>query len=136
MVNSFYFNELNIPSTTEGLDKCLAVVDEIGTLLEFDFEKKFSLQTIIVEAVENAIIHGNRGIRELMVKVIFSIDDKHIVIEVKDAGEGFVLEEIVSPVSLDNIRKECGRGIYFIKMLSSDCYTIGKGNLLRIIIDR
>lgn len=131
-----FYKELNIPSTIEGLDQCLIVVKEIELFLKLDYEKLLSLQTCIVESVENAIIHGNKGDRNLSVRVLFEITDDQIIIEVEDQGNGFDIDLIPSPLLKDNLRKESGRGIFFIRNLSSCCITKGNGNILFIIISR
>ena len=136
MNQTLFQKELFIPSTIEGLNECLDTVVEIRELFNLDFDASFGLHTIIVESVENAFIHGNRGVRELKVRVFISICASEILVEVEDSGEGFNLNSIVSLTSKSNIKNEGGRGIFFIKMLSSSCYAIGKGNIIRIKLKR
>lgn len=128
--------ELFIPSTIEGLNICLDVVDEIRTLFDLNFDISFCLHTVIVETVENAFIHGNKGHRDLEVRVYISINQAQIFVEVEDKGEGFDLGSIGHAMSLKDLKSEGGRGIFFIKSLSSFCYTVGNGNIIRIIINR
>ena len=131
-----FYKELNIPSAVEGLDDCLLLVKEIGENFNLDLDKLLSLQTVIVESVENAIIHGNNGIRELKVCFLIQVYTESIFIEVEDQGNGFDIDSVPSPILPENLRKECGRGIFFIRSLSSSCFTRGKGNILYIKIDR
>ena len=70
MDQPLFEQEFRIPSTIEGLKKCLGVVREVKERFELDFETGFSLHTVMVEAVENAIIHGNRGKKDLEVRVL------------------------------------------------------------------
>ncbi len=133
---SLFHTELFIPSTIEGLNKCLDVVDELKEKFGLNFDTCFRLHTVIVEAVENAFIHGNKGVRELEVRVYISISETEIFVEVEDNGDGFDLNSISSPVDGTDLKSEGGRGIFFIKMLSSSCYTGGRGNILRIILNR
>ena len=49
---------------------------------------------------------------------------------------GFDIDMVPSPLLQANIRKESGRGIFFIKNLSSSCYTLGSGNILIMKINR
>ena len=65
----FFYSELHIPSTVKGMNKCLFLVNEISSKFNFDFDKKLSLQTVLVEAVENAFMHGNKGDRNLYVRI-------------------------------------------------------------------
>ena len=136
-MSSFLFiRELFIPSSVEGLEECLLIVKQVGEEFDLDFEKKLSLQTVTVESVENAITHGNRNIRELKVRFNLSITIKEIVVEVEDQGEGYLISSVPSPISDINIRKESGRGIFFIKCFSNRICLLGKGNIIRIYIDR
>jgi serine/threonine-protein kinase RsbW len=136
MDNSGYQIHLSIPSTVEGLNVCLDKVSSIGKEFNFDFDQNFAFHTIIVEAVENAIIHGNKLNRDLYVDIRIAISNLNIFIEVEDRGEGFDLNTIPSPIESANILKESGRGIYFIRKLSNSFVTVGKGNKILIVINR
>jgi serine/threonine-protein kinase RsbW len=131
-----YYKELFINSTSNGLDKCLDFVHSIEKEFNFSFEKRFALYTVVIEAVENAIIHGNKNCQELYVRILISISLDQILVEVEDQGDGFDIKNI--PIPDDNFQKfnECGRGIFIIKNLSLNCYTIDKGNIIRIILER
>lgn len=131
-----FHKEIFIPSTIDGLNRCLDVIDELRELFDLNFDIIFGLHTVLVEAVENAFVHGNKGVRELDVRVFFSISLSEIFVEVEDRGEGFDLNAISSPLDHSNLLREGGRGIFFIKKLSAVCYTEGKGNILRIKLNR
>ena len=126
--------EIFIPSTIDGLNKCLDVIGELREQFDLNFETIFCLHTVLVEAVENAFVHGNKGVRELDVRVFFSVSSSEIFVEVEDRGEGFDLNAISSPIDHLNLLREGGRGIFFIKKLSAGCYA--EGNILRIKLNR
>lgn len=131
-----YDRDLCVPSTVEGLDMILLIVKEVGFICDLNFEKKLSLHTIVVEAIENAFIHGNKAIRDKMVRFSINVNSEQILIEVEDEGDGFDFNQIPSPILNSNIRNESGRGIFFIKSLSDFCCTLGKGNIIQIKINR
>lgn len=60
MNQSLFRKELYIPSTIERLNTCLDVVSEIRD--KFDFDTSFGLHIVILESVEYAFIHVNKGI--------------------------------------------------------------------------
>lgn len=128
--------ELYIPSTIDGLNCCLNMAYELSKQFDFDFDTSFCLHTVIIEAVENAIMHGNRHNGDSEVRVLIELNANEIFVEVEDKGEGFDLNSIPSPVDGSAIQQEGGRGIFFIKSLSSSCTTIGKGNIIRIKLKR
>ena len=136
MINFLYNRDLDIPSSVDGLNMCLIVVNDIGRIFSLNFEMKLSLHTVVVEAIENAIIHGNNSDREKLVKFSIQVNCDKIFICVEDQGEGFNIDSISSPIMKSTIRNESGRGIFFIKMLSESCYTLGKGNIIKIIMNR
>jgi len=131
-----FLRELFVPSTIEGLSKCLETVYELIKLFNLDADTSFCLHTVIVESVENAIIHGNKRRTDSDVRVSFAVNKKEILVEVEDRGNGFDLNSVPSTIEESALQDEGGRGIYFIKSLSSSVYTKGKGNVLRIKFNR
>lgn len=128
--------EILIPSTVEGLNVCLDIVHELTKKFNLDLETSFCLHTVIIESVENAIIHGNKFIKDFNVRVLIMIGSDEIFVEVEDKGEGFDMNNVPSPIEESAIQMEGGRGIFFIKRLSLSCYTMGRGNILRIKLKR
>lgn len=131
-----YFNRFSVNSTMDGLKKCMEIACEIQKDFNFDHSKEFAFQTVLIESVTNAITHGNRFNKDLLTIVTISIDKEKIEIEVEDQGEGFNLEKIPSPLDKDHINLENGRGIFFIRNLSSSITTRGRGNIVDIIVNR
>lgn len=131
-----YNNRFSIHSTMEGLKKCLDIACEIQHRFNFEPSKEFAFQTVLMESVSNAIYHGNKLKEDLMTIVTIQIDNERIKIEVEDQGEGFDLEKVPSPLDKEHIFLENGRGIFFIRNLSSSFSTRGRGNIVNIIINR
>lgn len=135
MSDVIFQKELFIPSTIEGLNSCLDIVAEIKERFNLDFDTSFCFHTVVVESVENAILHGNKGVRELNVRIFIEVSEEEIFLEVEDQGDGFYLDRLEFPIET-NILNEGGRGIFFIKQLCSSCHTVGKGNIIRINIKK
>jgi len=131
-----YQHELFIPSTFDGLNKCLDIVYELTQRFNLDRDTIFCLNTVVIESVENAIIHGNKFSNDASVRVLIAVGLQEITVEVEDSGNGFDLNDIPSPVEGQAIGQEGGRGIFFIKSLSMSCYTLGRGNIIRIKLKR
>jgi serine/threonine-protein kinase RsbW len=136
MTLPLFYEEIFIQSTVTGLKQCLNVISEVDKIFCFNFELTFALHTVIVESVENAIIHGNKSNRNAIVRFLISIDKSNILVEIEDEGEGFDINKVPSPIKDSTIYKECGRGIFIIKNLSSNVFTLGRGNILRINIEK
>jgi serine/threonine-protein kinase RsbW len=135
-VLSEYYKQITISSDLEGLKECLELTWDVQRKIDLDSDKSFALQTVLLEAVNNAITHGNKHNRDLRAVITIKVNEEEIFIEVEDEGDGFDLDKIPSPIENDNICLENGRGIFFIRKLSNSFNTVGKGNIVNIIIQR
>lgn len=72
------------------------------------------------EAVNNAILHGNKLNSEKKVFVRINLDDNQFVVEVEDEGEGFCDRELIDPTLPETLKLEYGRGIYIIRQLADE----------------
>ena len=67
------------------------------------------------EAVNNAIIHGNKNNPEKKVEVEIEFLDDEIYIRVWDEGDGFNPDSLPDPTKDENLLQPHGRGIFLIK---------------------
>ena len=67
------------------------------------------------EAVVNAVKHGNNLQVSKKVEVTFGLVGREMVFEVRDEGSGFDENKLPDPMALENIWKESGRGVFFMK---------------------
>ena len=72
----------------------------------------------ITEAVNNAIIHGNKTNTEKQVNVCLQRQRNVITCIITDEGEGFDFNQVPDPTAPENLEKEGGRGIFLMKHLS------------------
>ena len=86
--------------------------------VEPDVFGKISL--CVIEAVNNAILYGNKLDSSKHVKFSVYEEEKRLFVAVKDEGEGFDYSYIPDPTLPDNIEKDAGRGLYLMKTLSDD----------------
>jgi len=136
MVDLEYNKRIAISSDLDGLRECIELSQNISGIFQLDNDKSFAFQTVLLEAVNNAIVHGNKSNKDLLTIVTVKINSDKIFIEVEDQGDGFDLDLVASPVNGGNISLESGRGIFFIRQLSDGFNTVGKGNIVNIIIKR
>lgn len=82
--------------------------------------KKYVFETklIIIEAVNNAFIHGNNKDKSKPISISWQLKDNLFSIEVTDCGGGFKDLEIYEEIDENDILSESGRGLYLIS-----CYT-------------
>jgi len=81
-----------------------------------------------MEAVNNAILHGNRSNPEKIVEVELSFENNSLQIKVTDEGTGFRPEKVPDPTTPENIEELNGRGIYLMSHLADLIEYSKKGN--------
>ena len=73
-------------------------------------KKSAALTQVLIEAFNNAVIHGNKRNAKKKITVIIKLNHSHVVIYVKDEGKGFRLTDKKISKWQTN-----GRGIPLIK---------------------
>jgi serine/threonine-protein kinase RsbW len=71
----------------------------------------------VTEAVNNAIIHGNKCDQKKKVHVRCELLPGWLVVFVDDEGKGFQPEKVRNPLRKQNLMKESGRGVFLMKTL-------------------
>lgn len=90
----------------------------LGQEINEDFYAKVLIA--LTEAVNNAVLHGNKNDSRKKIDIKFSESESYITFKVSDEGEGFRYEHIPNPTEPENITKINGRGIFIMKNLSDD----------------
>jgi serine/threonine-protein kinase RsbW len=81
-----------------------------------------------LEAVNNAIKHGNKNNPQKLVDVEIEYDKDELRITVTDEGEGFNPAGIPDPTMPENIEELSGRGVFLMTKLSDSITFNEKGN--------
>lgn len=89
---------------------------------EFDIKDDvfYNVMIAVTEAVNNAIIHGNKMKPEKKVNFELKTKGRTIIIIIKDEGEGFDPDNIDDCLKPENLMKDGGRGVFLIKELMDD----------------
>ena len=93
----------------------------------------------LTEAISNAILRGNRGMREKHVRVRAVVNDYALVLEVADEGSGFDLDACtIDPTSPGNLEREDGRGLFLMRSLMDrvERYADDAHNVVRLTLNR
>jgi serine/threonine-protein kinase RsbW len=112
--------ELGFPSKLSSILKFEKEFKLIRKELGLDDRKFNNLLVASIEAVTNAIVHGNKNNPEKEVRIRIENLKSRIKVEVMDEGEGFNPDKVPDPTLPENLLKESGRGIYIMKMLTDD----------------
>lgn len=111
-------NELSIPSNFDSINKVEALIDQVCENLQVKEDYYGNVLIAVTEAVNNAIIHGNKMNNELSVDVHVGDKETDFCFKVKDNGEGFDYKNLPDPTAPENLEKENGRGIYLMRSLA------------------
>ena len=124
---------VQIPSSL----KYIHVIEEYINTVRSDFQIDDciygNIHLAVVEAVTNAIIHGNKSDENKDVYFETKKEDTKIEIIVKDQGDGFDAEVIPDPTLPENLEKISGRGVFLIKNLADEVIFSENGTVLQMI---
>ena len=86
----------------------------------------------ILEAVNNAIIHGNKSDINKFVEIKFILESGNLIVTVTDEGKGFRPSEIPDPTRKENIESLDGRGVFLMSKLADEIKFNRKGNSVKM----
>ena len=109
---------LVIKSEIENLRLVEKFVDDLSAELNLSDEIYGNILIATLEAVNNAIIHGNKQKRDLDVSINSRKDEEGLHMVIEDQGPGFNYNEIPDPTAPENLEKINGRGIFLMDKLS------------------
>ncbi|MDM8001628.1 MAG: ATP-binding protein [Bacteroidota bacterium] len=109
---------ITINSDIEKLRVVETLVDTLSKKLGISDEVYGKILISTVEAVNNAILHGNKGNAEKTVTVDFTADGNLFEVTVTDQGEGFDYNHLPDPTDPENIENLHGRGVFIMKSLA------------------
>lgn len=123
---------ISINSDIENLTVIETMVDTLSKRLGISDEVYGKILISTVEAVNNAILHGNRGDSSKKVTVVVSSDGNVFDVTVTDEGEGFSYLDIPDPTDPKNIENLHGRGVFIMKSLADSMEYNSTGNEVRM----
>jgi len=104
-----------------------AIDDAIGEIgISKESYGKILVSTL--EAVNNAIIHGNRSNPAKKVEILISYKVDILKIKIRDQGNGFNPDEVPDPTFPENLEALNGRGVFLMMRLADEIKYSKKGN--------
>jgi serine/threonine-protein kinase RsbW len=119
---------LKIESEIKNMRVVEKTIDEISTELGIGEEYYGKIMVSTMEAVNNAIIHGNKSDNRKLVIIKIVKKKKTLRISVEDEGPGFKPKEIPDPTKPENIENLTGRGVFLMSRLADAIEFNEKGN--------
>ena len=128
---------LTISSNPKNIGKIEGFLKTIGKTVRLDEIQFHKLMVSLTEAVNNAILHGNRSVPGKSVHVVCELIPGWLLIMVDDEGKGFRPEKVGNPLAKENLLRESGRGIFLMRTLMDKVeFDVGKaGTQVRLWLD-
>lgn len=86
----------------------------------------------LTEAVNNAILHGNKADESKEVVIDMIEESKGVAISVSDEGNGFDPDDVPDPTAPDNIECCGGRGVYIMSALADKISFKNNGSTVKM----
>ncbi|MCS7161889.1 MAG: ATP-binding protein [Bacteroidia bacterium] len=128
-----YFSEESIPSDIDQIFYIEEVLQRVAQQIRLREERIPLFIVAVIEAVTNAIQHGNRHDPTKKVRVRFSaFSEEELIVEVEDEGEGFDYTVLPDPTEEANLLREGGRGIFLMRNLADSVEFLEGGRCVRL----
>tara|TARA_B100001057_G_scaffold497947_1_gene603511 strand:- start:1279 stop:1668 length:390 start_codon:yes stop_codon:yes gene_type:complete len=109
---------VKIPSIRENVSIVESFIENAGDKVKIKENIYGNVLVSVTEAVNNAIVHGNKEDKNKKVKIKLLKNKKSVRFVIEDEGVGFDFDSLPDPTSPENINKVKGRGIFLIKNLA------------------
>lgn len=122
------YKKLKIESNINNLRIIENAIDEVMTELGITQENYGKILVSTMEAVNNAIVHGNKYEKDKLVDVEISYRNEKLRVKISDQGRGFIPEEVPDPTIPQNLETLNGRGIFLMSKLADEIKYSKRGN--------
>ncbi len=106
---------MELPSDLAFLDLVHRLSLEITEALGLPENDADAVANAVLEAVGNAMRHGNKQDLTIPVQLRFHLVPGMLSVEIEDHGDGFDLSILDDPTSEENLLKSCGRGFFLMR---------------------
>ena len=132
--------EVDIPNDVQHIERVVELVRRECELMRFGpRQTMLNVPVALTEALSNAILRGNGDDPNKSVHVMVRVEPERLVIEVRDEGAGFDLDECtIDPTLPQNVSREDGRGLFLMRKLMDavERFDAGSGNTVRLTLRR
>lgn len=124
--------KLNFESKTENLTLVENLIDEICRTQDVTEDNYGNILIALTEAVNNAILHGNKNNPSKLVNVNVESSDESLQVTIEDEGEGFDFDHVPDPTAPENLEKPTGRGIFLMRNLADEVEYTSNGRKVEL----
>lgn len=124
---------IQIPSSLKYINVIEEYIEKVRNDFKIDDSVYGNIHLAVVEAVTNAIVHGNKSDESKEVFFDSKVEDSQLKFIVKDQGKGFNADSIPDPTLPENREKISGRGVFLIKNLADEVIFEENGTALHLV---
>jgi serine/threonine-protein kinase RsbW len=128
-------NLLRLPSRVDYLKRVENLISNMSSHYKISTEAKDKISLAVLEAVSNAIFHGNKLDYRKTVTIRFQVNKNCISCVIKDEGDGFDILCVPDPTLPENIEKINGRGLFLMKHLADSVEYSAEGRHVKMIFN-
>ncbi len=111
---------IEIPSIAENIRVIESFIDNARSGFEISDDIYGNIMIAVTEAVNNAILHGNKLDVSKNVTLELEQSESALTFTVSDQGKGFDYHELPDPTLDENLEKIGGRGLFLVKHLCDE----------------
>jgi serine/threonine-protein kinase RsbW len=126
------YRNLKIESKMANLRIIENAIDEITNTIGINQDNYGKILVATLEAVNNAITHGNKFNPSKMVLVEISVENNEMEVTITDEGKGFNPANIPDPTKPENIEELSGRGVFLMTKLADSISFNERGNSVKM----
>lgn len=124
--------KIKFPSKPESKNIVERFVDELCDYFNVGNDYFGNIIISVLEAVDNAIIHGNKNNSSKNVILSFEAKPEGLCFTIQDEGVGFDLSAIPDPTDPASEDISKGRGIYLLKSLADEVRFLENGSVVEL----
>lgn len=124
--------KIRIASNLQNLSIVESTIDEVNTIVGIPKENYGKILVSTLEAVNNAILHGNNSDPDKYVEIDIRLNGKSLSIQVSDEGIGFSPDTVPDPTHPMNLQEPNGRGVFLMSKLADKIRYSKRGNAVKM----
>lgn len=127
--------KLVLQSNLNSISRIEPYVNQIVSDFGINDEIYGNILIALTEAVNNAILHGNKedNSKKVTINLVSNHPKKQLVFQISDDGSGFNHSELPDPTAPENILKLGGRGVFLMRQLSDEVEFMDNGSTVQIL---
>lgn len=127
---------LRLKSTAQSVCELEGFLQRLMHKVEIPTNRYPEILISLTEAVNNAIIHGNKNDERKNVVVKFSLKEHQLAFTVKDEGPGFDPSMVPDPTTIEKIDCCGGRGVYIMTQLCDKINYRRNGSIVEMYFNK